>query len=117
METEDAWSSIEADVENILRSMETYRRSVYKKGFRFGILIGGIVAVIVLCAIEFSASASIVLGVLTMLIVLSLSLAIAFVRLDNRYKKEIMPILTDAVCPNATYDAKTGVDIDQKSVV
>ena len=110
METEEAWSSIESSVDNILQSMEAYRRNAYKYGFGLGLLLGCIAA-LVLYIVSQNVALTLTIGIAVWLITFILTLALAFVKLDKRYKKEIMPILTATVCPNATYDAKLGVDI------
>lgn len=110
MDTEQAWSQIEHSIDEVLIQMESERRKAYRRGFIVGLVLG-LVAFVALIAYDWALSIAIVALVGVMVITLSLSLVRAFLKLDKQYKRDIMPILTDVVCPNAVYDAKMGVDV------
>lgn len=110
METEQAWQSIKANIDEILEMMEKSRRRAYKRGFIVGILLG-IVVMVTMLYFDWSILISIICLFALLIITMLLILAFAFVRLDKRYKSDIMPILTSAVAPNAIYDVKSGVDL------
>lgn len=110
MNAEESWNRIEGQVEETLATMEKKRRKAYSRGFLVGLLLAVAVCATLFYYFSLGAISLTIIAVVVIILVMCIALSTTFINLDRQYKKDIMPILVGEICPNAAYEAKSGVD-------